>query len=97
MVPCGAAARVAHPLGRAEGIPLLGGGGTDLRARAPRTRPGPDVVVVLTGGQTPWPARRPACRTVVGPFPRSGGRWDEDDAECVPDPSPAWARVVEIG
>ncbi|MFJ9903741.1 VWA-like domain-containing protein [Streptomyces sp. NPDC101152] len=100
VVPCDAAARVAHPLCRAEGIPLLGGGGTDLRAgfaRALRTRPSPDVVVVLTDGQTPWPERRPACRTVVGLFPRSGGRWDEEDAEYVPDSPPAWARVVEIG
>ena len=29
---CDAAARVAFPLCRAEGVPLIGGGGTDLRA-----------------------------------------------------------------
>ncbi|MER8008264.1 VWA-like domain-containing protein [Streptomyces sp. NPDC094149] len=100
VVPCDAAARVAHPLCRAEGIPLLGGGGTDLRtgfAKALRTRPGPDVVVVLTDGQTPWPEERPACRTVVGLFPRPDDSWDEDDPEYVPDTPPAWARVVHIG
>jgi len=51
------------------------GGGTDLRtgfAKALRTRPRPDVVVVGTDGRTPWPDSRPACRTVVGPFPRAG-------------------------
>lgn len=32
VVSCDAAAGVAHPLCRAEGIPLLGGGGTDLRS-----------------------------------------------------------------
>ncbi|MER6417792.1 VWA-like domain-containing protein [Streptomyces sp. NPDC001137] len=100
VVPCDAAARVAHPLCRAEGIPLMGGGGTDLRtgfAKALRTRPRPDVVVVLTDGQTPWPDSRPACRTVVGLFPRQGGSWDEEDPDYVPDAPPAWARVVDIG
>jgi predicted metal-dependent peptidase len=102
VLPCDASAPVAHSLCRAEGIPLLGGGGTDLRtgfARALRTRPGPDVLVVLTDGQTPWPSARPACRTVVGLFPRpdAARSWDEDDPEAVPARPPAWARVVDIG
>ncbi|MFF8536236.1 VWA-like domain-containing protein [Streptomyces sp. NPDC015532] len=100
VVSCDAAAGVAHPLCRAEGIPLLGGGGTDLRSgftAALRARPRPDVVVVLTDGQTPWPESRPPCRTVVGLFPRGGGSCDEDDPDYVPDAPPAWARVVEIG
>ena len=100
VVPCDAAARIAHPLCRAEGIPLMGGGGTDLRtgfAKALRTRPRPDVVVVLTDGQTPWPDSRPACRTVVGLFPRQGASWDEEDPDYAPDAPPAWARVVDIG
>ncbi|MFB7355277.1 vWA domain-containing protein [Streptomyces gardneri] len=102
VVPCDAAARIAHPLCRAEGIPLIGGGGTDLRtgfAAALGARPRPDVVVVLTDGQTPWPERRPPCRTVVGVFSR-GHRprtWDEDDPDYVPDAPPDWARVVDIG
>jgi predicted metal-dependent peptidase len=100
VVPCDAAARIAHPLCRAEGIPLMGGGGTDLRAgfaKALRTRPRPDVVVVLTDGQTPWPDTRPACRTVVGLFPRQGSSWDEEDPDYAPDSPPAWAQVVNIG
>ncbi|ULR48765.1 DUF2201 family putative metallopeptidase [Streptomyces deccanensis] len=102
VVPCDAAARIAHPLCRAEGIPLLGGGGTDLRAgfaRALRGHPRPDVVVVLTDGQTPWPSSRPPCRTVVGLFPRHHDHttWDEDDPDYVPDSPPDWARVVHIG
>ncbi|MFF3958143.1 VWA-like domain-containing protein [Streptomyces sp. NPDC001890] len=97
VLPCDAAARIAHPLCRAEGIPLVGGGGTDLRtgfARALRTQPRPDVVVVLTDGQTPWPSTRPACRTVVGLFPRLR---DEDDPYYVPSSPPEWARTVVIG
>ncbi|WP_308295930.1 VWA-like domain-containing protein [Streptomyces sp. ISL-96] len=102
VLPCDAAARIVHPLCRAEGIPLVGGGGTDLRtgfARALRAQPRPDVIVVLTDGQTPWPGTRPPCRTVVGLFPRrhAARSWDEDDPEYVPDSPPAWARVVDIG
>ncbi|GGN50765.1 hypothetical protein GCM10011579_005830 [Streptomyces albiflavescens] len=102
VLPCDAAARIVHPLCRGEGIPLMGGGGTDLRtgfAKALRANPRPDVIVVLTDGQTPWPETRPACRTVVGLFPRqrAAGSWDEDDPDYVPDSPPGWARVVVIG
>ncbi|WP_446209719.1 vWA domain-containing protein [Micromonospora sp. IBSANI012] len=99
VLPCDAAARVVHPLCRAEDIPLVGGGGTDLRtgfARALRSRPRPDVVVVLTDGQTPWPTSRPSCRTVVGLFPRARPV-NEEDPDYVPDSPPDWARVVVIG
>ncbi|MGW0391147.1 vWA domain-containing protein [Streptomyces sp. NPDC003042] len=102
VLPCDAAARVVHPLCRGEGIPLMGGGGTDLRtgiAKALRAQHRPDVIVVLTDGQTPWPTTRPPCRTVVGLFPRrrSAASWDENDPDYVPDSPPPWARVVEIG
>jgi hypothetical protein len=102
VLPCDASAAFVHPLCRSEGIPLVGGGGTDLRAgfaRALKARPAPDVVVVLTDGQTPWPEHRPPCRTVVGLFPRGSTHrsWNEDDPEYVPDLPPDWARVVDIG
>lgn len=98
VLSCDAAARIAHPLCQAEGIALMGGGGTDLRAgfvQALRSRPRPDVLVVLTDGQTPWPASRPGCRTVIGLFRRDGGRWSERDTDYVA--TPKWARMVEIG
>ncbi|MER5727181.1 VWA-like domain-containing protein [Streptomyces sp. NPDC002138] len=102
VVPCDAVARTAHALCSTAGIPLLGGGGTDLRtgfAKALRSGSPPDVIVVLTDGQTPWPATRPPCRVVVGLFPRevSDGSADEDNPDYVPDAPPAWARVVTIG
>lgn len=102
VLSCDAAAHVAHPLCRAEGIPLVGGGGTDLRtgfAKAVRTNPRPDVIVALTDGQTPWPEAPPSCRTVVGLFPRqrSARAWNEDDPDYVPQTPPAWARVVCVG
>ncbi|GAA3763241.1 vWA domain-containing protein [Micromonospora maritima] len=98
VLPCDAAADRVLPLCRAEDLPLVGGGGTDLRtgfARALRHGRRPDVVVVLTDGQTPWPAARPSCRTVVGLFPRHT-RWSEH-ADRVPTSPPDWARVVTIG
>ncbi|MEV5955966.1 VWA-like domain-containing protein [Streptomyces sp. NPDC051987] len=102
VLSCDAAARTVQPLCRAEGIALVGGGGTDLRAgfaRALRARPAPDVVVALTDGQTPWPTAQPDCRTVVGLFPRqhSGTSEETDGPGYVPDAPPAWARVVHIG
>ncbi|SDI28123.1 Predicted metal-dependent peptidase [Sinosporangium album] len=102
VLSCDAAAQVVHSMCRAEGIPLVGGGGTDLRAgfaTALRARPRPDVVVILTDGQTRWPDARPPCRTVVGLFPRARRQssWDEDDPDYMPDTPPEWARVVVIG
>ncbi|PVC94563.1 MULTISPECIES: VWA-like domain-containing protein [unclassified Streptomyces] len=102
VLACDAATRVVHPLCQAEGIELVGGGGTDLRtgfAKALRSHPRPDAIVVLTDGQTPWPSAQPACRTVIGLFPRDHRRnnGNEDNPDYVPRRPPAWARVVEIG
>ncbi|MFY4721910.1 DUF2201 family putative metallopeptidase [Streptomyces sp. LaBMicrA B280] len=100
VLSCDAAAGIAVPLCRAEDIPLVGGGGTDLRsgfARALLSRPRPDVIVALTDGQTPWPAAPPPCRTVVGLFPRPARATAEEDPDYAPDTPPPWARVVTIG
>ncbi|MFD0886428.1 VWA-like domain-containing protein, partial [Streptosporangium algeriense] len=102
VLSCDATVHVVHELCRAEGIPLSGGGGTDLRTgftEALRARPGPDVIVVLTDGQTPWPGVRPPCRTVVGLFSRWGRSRSRQggDSSYVPDLPPEWARVVTIG
>ncbi len=99
VLSCDAAAHVTDELCRAEGIPLVGGGGTDLRsgfAKALRGTPRPDVIVALTDGQTPWPQARPPARTIVGLFPRQRPV-DETDPHYRPDTPPAWARVVTVG
>ncbi|MFE5210068.1 VWA-like domain-containing protein [Streptomyces sp. NPDC056600] len=99
VISCDAATHRVGPICAGEGITLLGGGGTDLRAgfdTALRARPRPDVVVALTDGQTPWPSSRPPCRTIVGLFPRAPHH-SEDDPEYTPDLPPSWTRVVEIG
>ncbi|WP_116201255.1 DUF2201 family putative metallopeptidase [Amycolatopsis circi] len=99
VLSCDAAAYTTQQLCRAEGIPLLGGGGTDLRsgfAAALRAGPRPDVIVALTDGQTPWPSSRPPCRTVVGLF-RRAGPLAEKLPSYRPDAPPDWARVVTVG
>jgi predicted metal-dependent peptidase len=97
VVSCDAAAHVTGEICESEGITLLGGGGTDLRkgfTKALTTRP--DVIVVLTDGQTPWPERQPPCRTVIGLFPRQR-HVDENDPDFELDLPPSWARVVTLG
>ncbi|MGH1553902.1 hypothetical protein ACRAWF_23865 [Streptomyces sp. L7] len=105
VVPCDAAAEFAHPLCRAEGIPLLGGGGTDLRtgfrASALRAQPlSPTSSWSLTDGQTPgrsadrragrwWDCSRDRTRT--GPTTRTT---PTTCRTCTARTGPAW---VEIG
>jgi predicted metal-dependent peptidase len=99
VLSCDAAVHVTAALCAAEGIPLVGGGGTDLRAgfaKALRVRPRPDVIVALTDGYTPWPDARPSARTVIGLFSRPPA-WREDDPDYKPDTPPEWARVVTVG
>ncbi len=98
VLSCDAAAYVTQ-LCRDEGIPLLGGGGTDLCAgfaEALKGSPRPDVLVALTDGQTPWPATKPPCRTVVGLFRREH-QVNENDPDYRPEAPPDWARVVTVG
>ncbi|MFJ5707496.1 VWA-like domain-containing protein [Streptomyces sp. NPDC093105] len=100
VVACDATAHTARRLCADAEIPLVGGGGTDLRAgfaRALRLTPRPDALVVFTDGQTPWPEHAPSCRTVVGLFPRPPGADEDDEEDDFLWRPPAWARVVEIG
>ena len=70
----------------------MGRGGTDMRvgiARAVTGRPRPDLIVVLTDGDTPWPVRRPpgvgVVIVVIG-----------DDTDAL-DRAPGWARTIRVG
>ncbi|MEV4552235.1 vWA domain-containing protein [Nonomuraea wenchangensis] len=79
----------SHPVQvvrRASDIELVGGGGTDIRAgiaAAMALRPRPDLVVVLTDGETPWPEQRPPAQVVVCLI-GDGGH------------APGWASVARI-
>jgi predicted metal-dependent peptidase len=74
-------------VGRVE---LHGGGGTDMGVgieAALTARPMPDVVLVMTDGETPWPPEPPAKPVIVCLFRRTSSR------SVV---APAWARVVDV-
>jgi predicted metal-dependent peptidase len=65
---CDAAAHSAGRVRRARDLKLIGGGGTDLTvgfALALAARPRPEILIVLTDGDTPWPIAQPAGCMVV--------------------------------
>lgn len=88
VLSCDAAATTARRVRSVESVRLTGGGGTDMRVgitAAEQARPAPHVVVVLTDGDTPWPAAPTRARLVCGivaASPRSD--------------VPSWATTVHI-
>ena len=66
VVTCDADARrvgIVRTPGQVRDVELRGGGGTDMTVgieECALMRPRPEVVVVMTDGYTPWPARAPA-------------------------------------
>lgn len=92
VICCDRRAHGIQTVRRAEDIELVGGGGTDQRegmSAALALRPRPDLILVLTDGQTPWPERRPPVPVVIGLVePGPGLR-----AQA---PPPAWARTIPL-
>ncbi|MES2170435.1 MAG: VWA-like domain-containing protein [Actinomycetota bacterium] len=85
-----AAVHTISQVRRASDITLVGAGGTDLRPGlrvAEAERPRPDVIIVFTDGDTPWPATPPAGAAVIAVLL---GR----SREHLPK-SPDWAIRVE--
>lgn len=70
----------------------IGGGGTDMRigiVAAEKLRPTPDIIVVLTDGETPWPDNPTKARMIVCLLPHSyGGSYI--------DQTPSWAKTISI-
>ena len=92
VICCDRRAHGVQSVRRAEDIELVGGGGTDQRegmSAALALHPRPDLILVLTDGQTPWPDRRPPVPVVIGLVePGPGLR-----AQA---PPPAWARTIPL-
>ncbi|MBV9354154.1 MAG: hypothetical protein JO023_01375 [Chloroflexi bacterium] len=89
VLACDAAVGASARVRRVEDVQLSGGGGTDMRvgiAAAESSHPRPDVVVVLTDGQTPWPEAPTRSRLVVAII------GDSRAAASVPD----WATTVLV-
>ncbi len=90
VLSCDATVHTVDRLRRARDARLGGGGGTDLRvgiATATQQRPRPDLIVVFTDGDTPWPHDAPAGSVVIAALL---GRRGSD----LP-PTPAWAIRIE--
>jgi predicted metal-dependent peptidase len=88
VLACDAAASQPRRVRTVRDVRLAGGGGTDMTigiAAACRARPTPHVVIVLTDGDTPWPASPVAgvlvC-AIISPAP--------------PQDTPPWAVTVHI-
>ncbi len=85
-----AAIHTVQRVRRALDAALVGAGGTDLRQglqAAGDERPRPDVIIVMTDGDTPWPSTPPpGCTVVAAILGRHG--------QTLP-PTPAWAARVE--
>ena len=77
----------------ARQVTLAGGGGTDMGRgieAAAQLRPRPSIIIVLTDGFTPWPARPPAgARVIVGLLAQA-------PAGLGVPVGPHWARTIRI-
>jgi len=90
----------AHGVQRAHGgrsIEMRGRGGTDMRvgieSALTDVRPRPDVIVVASDCETPWPDEDPGVRVIICAVPSSGhGEPDEAAVSRCPD----WARVIRV-
>jgi predicted metal-dependent peptidase len=70
---------------RPDQIRLFGGGGTRMGAGIEKAQSdNPDLIVVLTDGETDWPANLPRVPVVIGIV----GQSDR--------PTPWWAKAVRI-
>jgi predicted metal-dependent peptidase len=89
VLACDAQVGAVTRVRRAQDVQLVGGGGTDMRVGigdAERSRPRPDVVIVITDGGTPWPEQPTRSRLVAAIIGSRGA------IESVPD----WATAVLV-
>ncbi|MEU3726824.1 VWA-like domain-containing protein [Streptomyces sp. NPDC031705] len=87
VLACDADVHAVTRVSSAREVTLAGGGGTDLRvgiAAALAQPDRPSVVIVLTDGFTPWPARSPSCRLIAALI-----------GADAPQP-PAWVETVRV-
>ncbi len=86
VLACDAQVQTCCRVFRPEQVQLAGGGGTNMGAglaAAAKLRPMPQVTVVLTDGETPWPGQPPRGMRVIVALTGDGD-------------VPAWAKKIKI-
>lgn len=94
VVVCDDEAVAPQRIRRLGSLRLSGGRGTDMElgiATAASVRPAPEVIVVITDGETMWPPAAPRRTSVVAVL------IDAEDREPAPAPTGPGFRVVRIG
>lgn len=69
VLACDTEVTVTSHVTRPDQVVLTGGGGTDMRVaidHALELRPQPDLLVVITDGETPWPDTPPTGTNLIG-------------------------------
>ncbi|MFD0585573.1 vWA domain-containing protein [Dactylosporangium darangshiense] len=87
VLACDADVHAVTRVTTADQVQLAGGGGTDMRVGINRARAVPDppnIIVVLTDGETPWPDEPTGCRLIAGLV-----------GERPPAP-PSWIEAIHI-
>lgn len=88
VIACDAHADRARNVRHARDVQLIGGGGTDMTVgitAAESLTPSPDVIIVITDGDTPWPPRPTRARLIAVITREHGMRR-----------LPAWARGIHV-
>ena len=88
LLACDAAATTARRVRSLADVDLTGGGGTDMRVgieAAEAAKPAPDVTIVLTDGDTPWPQHPTRARLICAVI-----------RDHAPNGTPEWATTVHV-
>jgi len=86
VLACDSQVHACRRVFRSEQVKLAGGGGTDMRVgleAAAKLRPSPQVIVVITDGETPWPEQPPKGMKVIVALTGEGK-------------APEWAKAIRI-
>lgn len=91
VISCDAAVHGVQKVTNAKQVQLKGRGGTDMSVgieAAALLKPRPDIILILTDCQTPWPEQPPQAKIVIGWVHAKGDNYKPD--------VPKYAKLVEI-
>ncbi len=91
VISCDAAVHGTQKVTSAKKVQLKGRGGTDMSVgieAAALLKPRPDIILILTDCQTPWPEQAPEARIVIG--------WVHSKGDTYKPEVPKYAKLVDI-